>query len=110
MYRTDLRIGEVVKICFLQYSKFFDFFIFIFFVKLHDSETIYTRRLRMKNRAGSYDHTAHLNSPFAHNHNPLHFEEKCVLLLIRELPHLFASESITAAAIIYAKFCLRLKS
>lgn len=53
----------------------------------------------MKNRAGSYDHTAHLNSPFAHNHNPLHFEEKCVLLLIRELPCSFASGSLTVAAI-----------
>ena len=36
--------------------------------------------------------------PFAHNHNYIRFEEKCVLS-IRELPRSFASGSFTATAI-----------
>ena len=66
MYRTDLRIREVVK-------RFVSYIIssslaFSFIVLLRDNEKIYSltgyqdTRSEMKNRAGSDYHAAHLNS------------------------------------------------
>ena len=81
----------------------------LFFI-LRGSETMvwgYEKRNEKQSRL--YDRTAHLNfPPFTHNDcvtisrafnfNPLRFEEKRVLLLIRELSRSFASGSLTEEA------------